>query len=207
MKHKQSIRAILFDYGGVIADEGFYDGLGVIAKKQGLEHKQLHKMGMDSVFESGFVLGKGTEAEFWDLLRKKAAITGSDDELRNEILPRFRLRPWMIDTIRDLRQQGYIVALLSDQVDWLDWLDAEQDFLKEFDQLFISNRMGKGKRDPSLFDDVVNKLELRPEQALFIDDAKGNIERAASRGLKVIRYTDRESFESELESQLVNNKP
>jgi putative hydrolase of the HAD superfamily len=67
--------------------------------------------------------------------------------------------------------------------------------------------MGKGKRDPSLFDDVVNKLELRPEQALFIDDAKGNIERAANRGLKVIRYTDRESFESELESQLDNNKP
>ena len=204
MNQESSIHAILFDYGGVIADEGFYDGLGVIANKQGLDHEHLHKMGMDAVFESGFVLGKGTEAEFWDLLRKKSGITGSDNELRNEILPRFRLRPWMIDTIRDLRRQGYIVALLSDQVDWLDWLDAEQDFLKEFNHLFVSNRMGKGKRDPSLFDDVVNKLGLRPEQALFIDDANGNIERAASRGLKVIRYTDRKSFESELESLLQN---
>ena len=202
MNHESPIRAILFDYGGVIADEGFYDGLGVIARKHGLDHKQLHKMGMDSVFESGFVLGKGTEAEFWDLLRMKSGITDSDDELRDEILPRFRLRPWMIDTIRDLRRQGYIIGLLSDQVDWLDWLNAEQDFLKEFDQLFISNRMGKGKRDPTVFDDVVNKLGLRPQQTLFIDDAEGNVERAASRGLKVIRYTGRESFESQLQSQL-----
>ena len=60
MNLESPIRAILFDYGGVIADEGFYDGLGVIAQKHGLDHKQLHKMGMDSVFESGFVLGKGT---------------------------------------------------------------------------------------------------------------------------------------------------
>jgi putative hydrolase of the HAD superfamily len=65
--------------------------------------------------------------------------------------------------------------------------------------------MGKGKRDPSLFDDVVSKLELRPEQALFIDDAEGNIERAASRGLKVIHYTDRESFEAELKTRLAHN--
>ena len=134
----------------------------------------------------------------------KSGITDSDDELRDEILPRFRLRPWMIDTIRDLRRQGYIIGLLSDQVDWLDWLNAEQDFLKEFDQLFISNRMGKGKRDPSVFDDVVNKLAIRPEQALFIDDAEGNIERAANRGLKVIRYTDRESFKQQLDEALSN---
>ena len=45
---------------------------------------------------------------------------------------------------------------------------------------------------------MVQNLGLRPEEVLFIDDARGNIEKAKDRGLQVLRYMDRKAVEAEL---------
>jgi putative hydrolase of the HAD superfamily len=79
----------------------------------------------------------------------------------------------MLDLVRRLRARRYITGILSDQTDWLDQLDARYHFPELFDHVFTSFRLGKGKRDPSLFDSV-----------LFIDDDRGNVARACSRGLR-----------------------
>ena len=36
-RKRSTIRAVLFDYGGVLAEEGFREGLFSIARQQGLE--------------------------------------------------------------------------------------------------------------------------------------------------------------------------
>jgi len=196
------IRAILFDFGGVIAEEGFNEGLKAIAKCQGLEPDKLPHQGMEAVYDSGYVTGKGSEKAFWELLRQRTGIRGDDAVLREEILSRFVVRPWMIDLVEELRRRGYLTAILSDQTDWLGRLDADQGFLKKFDRLFVSYRLGKGKRDPTLFSEVVKSLALKPEQVIFIDDAPGNIERARSCGLGVLLFTDREAVETRLRAML-----
>ena len=199
---KTQIKAVLFDFGGVIAEEGFHEGLEAIAGYQGLQPDLLPRMGMDAVYESGYVVGRGSERAFWSLLRQRAGISGSDASLRSEVLSRFLVRPWAIELVRKLRLRGYLTALLSDQTDWLEQLDRRQGFLKEFDRVFVSCYLGKGKRDATLFDDVMALLELPPGQAVFIDDAPGNIDRARSRGLHGLLYTDRANLESALQPLL-----
>ena len=54
----------------------------------------------------------------------------------------------------------------------------------------IGQGLGKGKRDPTLFDDIVADLGVRPCEALLLDDNAGNIERARSRGLSAWLFTD-----------------
>ena len=66
-----SINAVLFDFGGVVAEEGFREGLQAIAEEQGLDPSRLAREGMDAVYDSGFVLGTGSAAEFWKLLRHR----------------------------------------------------------------------------------------------------------------------------------------
>ncbi len=187
-----TIRAVLFDFGGVLAEEGFRDGLRAIAKAQGLDPDEVHPIGLDTVYDSGYVLGRGSEADFWALMRQRAGIRGDDEELSREILSRFILRPLMLDAVRKLRERGIITAILSDQTGWLDRLDARLDFFREFDRVFNSYHTGKGKRDPSFFDDVVKELKIAPHEALFIDDMPGNIERARSRGLQALLFEDEE---------------
>jgi len=57
----QSIQAILLDYGGVIADEGFQNGLRALAREQGLEVTTMMNVARDTMYTSGFVLGRGSE--------------------------------------------------------------------------------------------------------------------------------------------------
>ncbi len=193
-----SIRAVLFDFGGVVAEEGFREGLAAIARSQGLDPQALLESGMEAVYDSGFVIGRATEHEFWALMRQRTGIRGTDTELTEAVLSRFTLRPWMLQWADRLRALGYLTGILSDQTDWLDRLDERTRFSHHFDYVFNSFHLGRGKRDPGVFDEVVAALGLVPGEVLFIDDSPGNVARAKSRGLRAILYQDREQIEREL---------
>ena len=192
------LRAVLFDFGGVLAEEGFREGLYAIARSQGLDPVTVYRTGMDEVYRTGYVLGQGSEADFWQTMRERCGIKGEDEELSREILDRFVLRPTMIEAVRSLMEQGITVAILSDQTDWLERLNRRDNFMASFDRVYNSYRLGKGKRDPSLFDDVVCSLGLAPGEALFVDDLPGNVARAAARGLRTILFRDEVSFLADL---------
>ena len=183
-------RAVLFDFGGVIADEGFHQGLHALADRHGLDPAQVLHACREAIYGSGYITGCGTEADFWRDLRARITFGDSDAVLRADILARFRLRPRMLQLVRDLRAAGIPCALLSDQTDWLDRLDARDHFYREFDRLYISYRLGKGKQDPTLFDDVVADIGVKPGEALFVDDDPGNIARARGRGLRGWLFSD-----------------
>ena len=78
MKQDSQIRAVLFDFGGVIAAEGFAEGLRAIARQQGLDAETLQAQAMDAVYDSGYITGRGSEAAFWDMLRERTGMTGDD---------------------------------------------------------------------------------------------------------------------------------
>ncbi len=196
------IRAILFDFGGVLAEEGFREGLKTLARAQGLDPEKLFQEGMDAVYASGYVLGKGTEEDFWSLLKARTGLKGENQALREVVLSRFTLRPSMLSLVDELRGKGYIVGILSDQTDWLDAIDRETGLFRHFDRVFVSYRLGKGKRDPTLFDDVVRALGLAPQEVLFVDDNPENVARARSRGLKAILFTDEAELRRTLEALL-----
>ena len=122
------IEAILLDFGGVIAEEGFQQGLHAIAEKFGLDQKRFFQLANEAVYNSGYVTGTGSENDYWNEVREHSGILATDDELRHEILSRFIPRDWMLETIRSLQQEGLITAILSDQSDWLDLLDARYHF-------------------------------------------------------------------------------
>lgn len=192
------IEVIFFDFGGVLAEEGFRKGLASLAHLNGLPPEPFVKTAFEITFGNGFVIGKSDENTFWQTLRKRTGIVGSDRALRNEILPRFELRVWMLNLIKKLRKSSIRSAILSDQTNWLDELEAQYNFFKWFDRVFNSYHLGKSKKDPTLFDDVVDEMGTIPERALFVDDDRGNIERAGQKGLHAIHYQNRQAFEHDL---------
>jgi epoxide hydrolase-like predicted phosphatase len=196
------IRAVVFDFGGVLAEEGFRDGLADLASQQGLDPAAVHKAAYDAIYESGYIIGQGTAADFWQILQDKTGIAGDLNILFRAVAARFALRPRMFDMVRALRSQGYVTAVLSDQTEWLDRLDAKLHFFQNFDKVYNSFHLGKGKRDPSVFDDVAGDLGLAPDRIAFVDDNPGNVERAQSRGIKAILYLDENQCVKDLEALL-----
>jgi putative hydrolase of the HAD superfamily len=125
-----------------------------------------------------------------------------DEPIRQAILSRFVLRPRMLDLVRYLRHQGYITTIPSDQTDWLDRLDSAFHLFQLFNKVYSSYHLGKGKRDPSVFDDVLSDLDYFPPQVLFVDDDPHNVERAHSRGLKAVLFLNEDQCMDDLEATL-----
>lgn len=195
---KASISAVLFDFGGVLADEGFRNGLTKIAIDSGLDPQEFFENAQKAIFSSGYLIGHGTESSFWNRLRTWKAFIGEDIELREIILKGFILRQWMVDIVEKLKNASIRTAILSDQTNWLDELEERLHFSSHFERVFNSFHLGKSKADPGIFTDVLASMGLMPEETLFIDDTLGHVERARSKGLYAIHFQGREQFMKEM---------
>ena len=198
----KTINTVLFDFGGVLADEGFRNGLAAIGRMSGLVEEDVILKGHELVLRTGYVTGRAGEGHWWDTLRGEAHVHGTDEALRLEILERFTLRPRMLDLVEQLKNRGFIVGILSDQTNWLDELDDRFGFYGSFDYIFNSYHMGKSKNDGSHFDDVLRLLNRKGQEVLFIDDTAGHVGRAVERGWKAILYRDLDGFLQELSGHL-----
>ena len=194
------VKAIVFDFGGVLAEEGFKEGMRAIGKKNGLEPDVFYAVASELVYQTGYVTGMADESEFWNAVRKKTGIIGDDEELRSEILRRFILRSVMLEYVEKLRSSGFITAILSDQTNWLEEINQETSLFGRFDYIFNSFRLKKGKGDPSVFEDICSAMGLRPNEVLFIDDNIENVRRALGAGLKAFHFRHIGSFEDEISS-------
>ncbi|MCK9420367.1 MAG: HAD family phosphatase [Nitrospirae bacterium] len=192
------LQAVLFDFGGVIAEEGFWKGLRAIGKENGLDPDAFFKTVDALIYETEYLIGNADEALFWNAVRSKTNIRGTDAELTNEILKRFVLRPDMIASVDLLRSKGLIVAMLSDQTNWLDEIDRKTVLFRHFDSVFNSFRLHKSKRDASVFGDVCTALGVKTGETLFVDDNINHIKRAQGQGLQTIHFVGMDDYDKQI---------
>ncbi len=195
------IRAVVLDFGGVVAEEGFREGLKAIARNNGLDPDEFFQVARGLIYDSGYVTGETDEHTYWEQIRLKTKIRNGDNELRKEILNRFVLRREMLDEIKRVRAAGVIVALLSDQTDWLDEINKRDPFYRDFDYVFNSFKLKKSKRDATLFADVARQFGVAPDEILFVDDTPGNLQRAQSRGWKTHQFVSTIDFKKALKEE------
>jgi putative hydrolase of the HAD superfamily len=101
--------------------------------------------------------------------------------------------------VEEMRSAGLTVAILSDQTNWLDELNQRSPFHHRFHYVFNSFHLGKTKRDPSIFSDICDKLGLKPDEVLFVDDNLDNIKSASTQGLRTIHFKNVNEFEEEFQ--------
>ncbi len=188
------IGTIFFDFGGVLAEEGFREGLTAIAMQAGRDPAAVVPKAYEMAWATGFVVGGCDEAGFWEVFRRATGIAGSDADLTEAVLSRFAPRPFMFAVADAARALGLRTAILSDQTVWLSRLDARHDVFSHFDAVFNSWDHGLSKRDPGFFRLALDAMAGRPDTSLFIDDAPRNTALAASLGFHTILYRDEASF-------------
>jgi putative hydrolase of the HAD superfamily len=192
------IKVVLFDFGGVLAEEGFREGLKAIGEEKGLNSEDFYRISADLVYRTGYITGRCDEHSYWNAVREKTGVKGDDHEFREEILKGFKLRPAMAAIVERIKSSGFTVAILSDQTNWLDELDQRIPFHHHFDYVFNSYHLKKTKRDPSIFGDVCTLLGVRPEEVLFVDDNLENVKRAAGQGLRATHFKGVSEFQMEI---------
>jgi len=192
------IDVIFFDFSGVLAEEGFIEGLRAIGRAQGLDPEATMRTATDLCYATGYVNGKTEEAAWWNAVRAATGMTGSDAALRAEIMNRFTVRPDMLRAADAVRAAGLRTAILSDHTNWLEEIDAAHGVYRHFDRVFNSFREGLNKRAPGFLTHATTIMGVNPARVAFFDDNAGHIGRAAALGIHARLFTDRAAFRADL---------
>jgi putative hydrolase of the HAD superfamily len=136
-------------------------------------------------------IGQISEQEYWRRLLVPFGMT--DLETRRGWVRRlFELIGGVHPRMRELliRLQGrYRLALLSNASDWLKTALEEEFQLQElFDVVVISAVEGLAKPDPAVFQLTLDRLDVAPSEALFIDDQARNTRAAEALGIPSIVF-------------------
>jgi putative hydrolase of the HAD superfamily len=82
------------------------------------------------------------------------------------------------------------VALVSNATDRLE-ADLAEHGLDEFlEQLVNTSRIGFAKPDPRVYAYAAERVGVRPERCLFVDDSAGNVEAARAAGMRAVHFRE-----------------
>lgn len=175
------IKAIIFDCFGVLVRDGW------------LPYKERYFGDDPELFEKATELNRMSNASlltYDDFLKEIAALAGiSPEQAHKEIEdnpPNTKLFEW----IRDDLKPHYKIGLLSNaSANWLDELFTPWQ-IGLFDEVVLSYQIGATKPDPAAYYAATDRLGVRPEECLFIDDQEHFCEGAKTLGVATICYQD-----------------
>jgi putative hydrolase of the HAD superfamily len=122
-----------------------------------------------------------------------------------EELNRWDVRLWtaenpaMLAWQLQLKERGLKTAILSNMGDSvLESIEREFNWIHRFDVLVWSFQLGIAKPDPAIYRHTLDELGSRPEETLFIDDKRENVEAARALGIQAIQYSTVERLRADL---------
>lgn len=181
-----NIRVVLFDLGGVLVE---LSGIPLLIEWMGgqISREQLIEMWLTSPAVRAFETGQITVDEFGDELIAELALPVKRKLLLEEFAkwPR-RLFPGVLELLGRIPRRYLRVTLSNTNA--LHWprLMKEMGLGAAFDHHFASHLTGKIKPDEDVFYHVTNKLGCRPEEVLFLDDNRMNVEVANRIGMRAV---------------------
>ena len=104
-----------------------------------------------------------------------------------------------VNVLDDLKNNKYECYVLSNwSWETFQGMDKQYPFLNKFDGLIISGKEKLVKPDAQIYKLAVNRFNLIPQETVFIDDKKENIEAANKLGFLTIHLTNPEIIIQEI---------
>lgn len=136
--------------------------------------------------------------EFWKYFLEKLNITESPDNLEKEWISYYGLIEGTREIIFELSKK-YKVYYLSDNVkERVDKLDERFGFLKWFVDGIFSHEVGVRKPNPKIYEYAIQKVCVRAEEIVFIDDKESSLIPARQLGITTILFESPEKLRSSL---------
>ena len=200
------IKAIIFDFGRVISGQKPLSLFRNYEDELGLEPGTINSIMFDSEAWQDALVGRKTVEEFWHEIGPELGLNSVDevDAFRHRYRADEEINQGVLDLIHRLHG-NYKLAVLSNSPPGLSkWL-ADWNMLNFFKVVFCSGDEGMAKPDPEAFELTLERLGLKPNEAVFIDDTREHVEAARKLGLQGILFITAEELEKEIDLLLRKN--
>ena len=184
------IKAIIFDMDGVLIDakDWHYEALNKALSQFGMEISRYDHL----VTYDGLPTTKKLE-----MLSMERGLPRGLHKFINEIKQQYTLeithskcKPVFNHeySISKLKNEGYKLAVCSNSVRNSMEVMLEKAQLKKYLSFFISNEEVKNpKPDPEIYISAINRLQLKPEQCLVLEDNEKGIKAAIASGAHLLK--------------------
>lgn len=197
------IKTIIFDLSEVYLS-GLLGTNKILSKRLGtnIASSDLHIPEIQQLFE-----GKISEDRYWESILLKHRWNISIGELKKIVRSNFKEINGVRKIIERLKKNGYQLGLLSVHAkEWIEYCEKEFDHHKLFDSTLYSFDVAVCKPDKRAYELILEKLNVRAEECLFIDDSLQNLDSARELGIQTILFTSAEQLLDELKRRGIKSK-
>jgi len=192
------IKAIVFDIGDVlITNVHIYDH---IVKEFHLDKQKAFPAYVNAIekFESGQI----DESDFWDQLKKYLPVNQKIRSPSPLITSHKKVEAVkdVINIVIALKQKGYKLGLLSNTIQPHKEEIEKLGFFKHFDTRVFSYEVKKRKPFPEIYKLVLQRLNVLPEETIFIDNNNLFIKGAKKVGITGIRFINPKQLKQDLQA-------
>jgi putative hydrolase of the HAD superfamily len=193
MDRGTAVRVVIWDLGGVILRTEDRRLRAAWEGRLGLAEGELDRLVFAGEMGRKAALGQAGAEDVWRWVGDRLGLGPAElDQLERDFWQGDQLDAALIQFIRDLRRDRRTALLSNAWPGMRQMIEAEWGIRDCFEQLFISAELGLAKPDPRIFSLTLERLQVTPAQAVFVDDFRENVEAAADLGLQAIQFLSRE---------------
>jgi HAD superfamily hydrolase (TIGR01509 family) len=199
------IRALITDFGGVLVRTRTDRSRRVLEERLGLAPNTLENRVFGGELSLQGQQGLISEDEFWN------AVAGDLDCARIGLTPQALCDEFFADDFLDEDLVAFIrsvrprlkTGLISNAWSGLrDMLHTTVPIADAFDALVISAEEKMMKPDPRIYQLALDRLDVRADEAIFLDDFQVNIDACNALGLRGVRFTSSEQAQRDIRALL-----
>lgn len=137
-------------------------------------------------------IGELTSLEVWEAL----GFQGDLEKIEKDYLDTIELSDGFIDFIEKVKGKYKLAIISNDSGRWSKYLREKFGINKYFDVISISGDLKIQKPDERIFLLTIEKLGVKPEDCIYVDDRSGNLNAAKKVGMTPILLNSRnESYD------------
>jgi putative hydrolase of the HAD superfamily len=198
-----SIRAVILDYGQVLAGRPTAEEFGRMAEMFNVSFELFYELWEAS--RGPYDRGDFTADEYW--LKLAAQTNTSLDGRKIEILRKAEVEIWahpnpgMLDWVSQLHAAGIKTGLLSNMPwDLVTHVRTNCQWMGNFAFKTFSAEVRLIKPDPAIYEHTLHGLGVSAAEALFVDDRETNIRAAGTLGIHAIQFRSIARLKHDLEA-------
>ncbi|WP_322792975.1 HAD family hydrolase [Bellilinea sp.] len=183
------IRAVIFDMGGVLLRTEDTAPREKLAQQLGISRQALEEAVFLSPSSKLAEVGEISESEHWQRVLDQFGVAEQERlAFREAFWSGDRVDHTLVNWLRSLRP-AYKTGLLSNAWDEARTsIQARFNFLDVFDVSLFSAEVGLRKPDERFYRLILDRLQVEPQEAVFVDDFPANIEAARQLGMQAVHF-------------------
>ena len=185
------IKAIIFDFAGVISTEAYWMWLSKNVSEFGT--KQEYFMEIADKIDKADI----SNDDFVKILSEETGIPA--EEIRDSVFEELVINTELLALIEKLKKH-YKLGLLSNYHGvWLRHLLEKYELYPYFDEVIISSEHKIIKPEPEIFHKMVTMLGVAENESVFIDDKQKNADASERVGMHGLLFTTNEKLKEDFQ--------